>query len=68
MKPELEQPTEGKEYQIEGNTIVFHTDKPKQWSCQVCKYWHVPDCDPMLEACGLPDCFKNKGYYTDKVL
>jgi hypothetical protein len=66
MDKPAQRPIEGQEFKVEGVTVVWHADKPRQWSCQVCKYWPVADCEPMLEACGLPDCFINKGYYVDK--
>lgn len=59
-------PKEGDEFTHKGATIVFTKDKPKQWSCTICKFEKVADCEAFLAENDLPDCFPHKGYYVDK--
>jgi hypothetical protein len=55
---------EGTKFKVADEVLVWQNDKPKQWSCLVCKFKDVQDCEPVLEAASLPDCFLNKGYFV----
>jgi hypothetical protein len=59
-------PQEGTEFKHGTKVLVWQKDKPHQWACQVCVFWHVKDCEAHLAANGLPDCFTEHGYYVEK--
>ena len=64
MAIDAPRPTEGQEFQSDGEVLVWHADRKGCWSCTMCMFQPVTDCEPVLEAKGLPDCFQHKGYYT----
>jgi len=57
---------EGDEFKHGDEVLVFHKDKPRQWSCQVCHFMRVQDCEAYLAEHQLPDCFTQHGYFVKK--